>query len=93
MVEALLVRGVAEHLYVAVLEGEAVAYVLYTRGALSSDPEARVLGLTIMGVAPPLQRRGIGTRLLDWSARKLEGCLGRAVRRRPSRFFTPVPAS
>ncbi|HUT79478.1 MAG TPA: GNAT family N-acetyltransferase [Polyangia bacterium] len=73
MVEALLARGVAERLHVAVLEGEVVAYVLYTRGALSSDPEARVLGLTIMGVAPPLQRRGIGTRLLDWSVLNLEG--------------------
>jgi predicted N-acetyltransferase YhbS len=73
LVEALLDRGVVEHLHVASLRGEVTAYVIYTRGSLSSDPRARVLGLTIMGVAPPLQRRGIGTKLLDWSVRELEG--------------------
>jgi putative acetyltransferase len=73
MVEALLDRGAVDHLHAARLGDRVVGYILYTRGALSGSPGLHVQGLTIMGVAPQLQRRGIGTRLLVWSVGKLTG--------------------
>jgi predicted N-acetyltransferase YhbS len=73
MVEALLERGAVDHLHTALLGDRVVGYILYTRGALSGNPGLHVQGLTIMGVAPQLQRRGIGTRLLVWSVEQMKG--------------------
>jgi predicted N-acetyltransferase YhbS len=73
MVEALFARGAVDHLHAAARGERTVGYILYTRGALSGDPDARVQGLTIMGVEPELQRRGVGTRLLAWSVERLRG--------------------
>ena len=75
MVQALRERGAAKALHVALHDGGVAGYVLYTEGTLSGNPGARVLGLTIMGIAPALQRQGIGTRLLRWSVEQLrEAC-------------------
>jgi putative acetyltransferase len=73
LVEALFARGAVDHLHTAALGDRIVGYILYARGSLGGHAEVRVQGLTIMGVAPDVQRRGIGTRLLAWSVSRLKG--------------------
>jgi putative acetyltransferase len=72
-VEALFARNAVDHLHIATLNGEIVAYVLYCRGEVTNNPSVHVQGLTIMGVLPERQRQGIGTELLAWSVAKLRG--------------------
>jgi predicted N-acetyltransferase YhbS len=71
MVNAFFARDAVDHLHVAEEGGRVAAYVLYSRGTLDSCPGLRLLGLTIMGVLPERQRRGIGTALLAWSVARL----------------------
>jgi len=73
MVQALFDRSAVDHLHLAVRGDQVVGYVLYTRGTLTGNPGVHVQGLTIMGIAPRLQRQGIGTRLLLWSVRQMRG--------------------
>jgi putative acetyltransferase len=73
MVEALFDRGAVAHLHAAARGERIVGYILYTRGDLGGNPSVRVQGLTIMGVEPELQRRGVGTRLLVWSVERMRG--------------------
>jgi predicted N-acetyltransferase YhbS len=73
MVDAFFAQDAADHLHVAEEGGRIAAYVLYSRGALDSDPDLRAEGLTIMGVLPARQRQGIGTALLAWSVQRLRG--------------------
>ncbi len=49
--------------WIAERGGQVVGHILFTPVRCASDPEARLLGLGPMAVAPALQRRGIGTRL------------------------------
>jgi GNAT superfamily N-acetyltransferase len=91
MVEALLERGAVDHLHTALLGDRVVGYILYTRGTLSGNPGLHVQGLTIMGVAPQLQRRGIGTRLLVWSVDQMKGACDVPAHTLGLSFSFPAP--
>jgi predicted N-acetyltransferase YhbS len=72
MTAAMMDRGAVKHLHAATIKGEIVAYVLYTEGTVTNNPGIQALGLTIMGVLPEHQRKGIGTRLLTWSVEQVQ---------------------
>jgi len=76
MVQTLFDRGAVDSLHTATVDSAAAGCVLYTEGTLTGNPGARPPGLTIMGVAPDRQRRGIGTGLLKWSVARLHASGG-----------------
>lgn len=73
MVEALFADHAIDHLHIACFDNEIAGYVLYARGGLTGSPGLRLQGLTIMGIDPPRQRQGIGSRLLLWSVEQMRG--------------------
>lgn len=55
---------------VAVDNGNVIGHIMFTPVTLSDCDELRLMGLGPMAVAPPLQRQGIGTQLVDAGLRR-----------------------
>jgi [ribosomal protein S5]-alanine N-acetyltransferase len=72
LVRALFDEGAVTALHVAEFDKTIVGYIIYSTGKCEAS-DAHVVGLTIMGVHPLVQRRGWGTKLLLWSVEQMRG--------------------
>jgi putative acetyltransferase len=64
LVEALRRANAVVMSLVAVVDGDVVGHVLFSPVVVESGNQARVVALAPMAVAPAVQRRGIGSRLV-----------------------------